>query len=65
MAKNLGFPDYESAQSAPVALIGKPSEVREELEKRIKETGVTYYIMLTASPETQDMFVSDVMPHFT
>lgn len=65
MANNLGFPDYESAQSAPVALLGTPSEVREELEKRIKETGVTYYIMLTASPETQDMFVSDVMPHFT
>ena len=64
MATNLGFPSYESAQSAPVALLGTPSEVRDELEKRVKETGVSYYIMLTASPETQDMFVSDVMPHF-
>ena len=64
MAANLGFPDYASAQAAPVALLGTASEVRNEIEKRIKETGVTYYIMLTANPETQDMFVSDVMPHF-
>jgi probable F420-dependent oxidoreductase len=64
MAKNLGFPNYQAAQSAPVALLGTPDEVRNEIERRVKETGVTYYIMLTANPETQDMFVSDVMPHF-
>lgn len=64
MAKNLGFPDYASAQGAPVALLGTPAEVRNELEKRIEQTGVTYYIMPAANQETQQMFVSDVMPHF-
>ena len=64
MATNLGFPDYESAQRAPVALLGTPEEVRQAIEHRVAETGVTYYIMLAANAETQDMFVSEVMPHF-
>jgi probable F420-dependent oxidoreductase len=64
MAQNMGFPDYASAQRAPVALMGTTAEVRNELEKRIDQTGVTYYIMLSANSETQEMFVSDVMPHF-
>ena len=37
---------------------------RDELKRRVAETGVTYYIMLSASDETQDLFVSEVMPHF-
>ncbi|MGR8950347.1 MAG: LLM class flavin-dependent oxidoreductase, partial [Gammaproteobacteria bacterium] len=64
MAKNLGFPDYATAQAAPVALLGTPAQVRDSIEQRLAETGVSYYIMLAASAETQDMFVSDVMPHF-
>lgn len=64
MAKNLGFSDYESAQRAPVALLGTPAEVRDEIKRRVEETGVSYFIMLSASDETQDLFVSEVMPHF-
>ena len=64
MASNLGFSDYEAAQRAPVALLGTPEQVRDEIKRRVEETGVTYFIMLASSEETQDLFVSEVMPHF-
>ena len=64
MATGLGFSDYASAQRAPVALIGTPDEVKQQIEQRIEDTGVTYYIMLAASPETQALFVKEVMPAF-
>jgi probable F420-dependent oxidoreductase len=64
IAQRLGFQDYAAAQSAPVALIGTPTEVVQQIHRRIEETGVTYYIMLAASSETQDLFVKEVMPAF-
>ena len=64
MASQLGFPDYETAQASPVALLGTPEEVRKELRKRIDETGMTYFISFMSSPETQEMFTKDVMPEF-
>ena len=64
MAAGLGFPDYATAQRSPVALLGTPEEVRQELHKRIRETGVTYYIFVASSDETQHMFVNEVMPDF-
>lgn len=65
MATNLGFPDYASAQRAPVALLGTPDEVKREIEQRIAATGVTYYIVFAATPETHDLLVQDVMPAFS
>ena len=64
MGTNLGFPDYATAQGAPVALLGTPAEVINTIERRLEETGISYYIMLAASAETQEMFVSEVMPYF-
>jgi probable F420-dependent oxidoreductase len=64
LASGLGFSDYAAAQRAPVALLGTPAEVKREIQRRVEETAVTYYIMLAASPETQDLFVTDVMPAF-
>ena len=64
MASGLGFSDYAAAQSAPVALIGTPEEVKQQIRQRVEETGVTYFIMLAASPQTQDLFVTEVMPAF-
>jgi probable F420-dependent oxidoreductase len=64
LAARLGFPDYESAQRAPVAVLGTPEEARRELRRRIKETGVTYFIFLASSEATQDLFVKEVMPEF-
>jgi probable F420-dependent oxidoreductase len=64
VATHLGFPDYKTAQRAPVALIGTPDEVKQQLQERIEETGVTYYILATSSPESQDLFANEVMPAF-
>lgn len=64
MASNLGFPDYASAQRSPVALLGTPAEVRDELARRIEETGVTYYMMFAASDESWSLFSKEVLPHF-
>jgi probable F420-dependent oxidoreductase len=64
IATGLGFPDYETAQRAPVALMGTPDEVKQELARRIEETGVTYFILAMASPESQELFVDEVMPAF-
>jgi alkanesulfonate monooxygenase SsuD/methylene tetrahydromethanopterin reductase-like flavin-dependent oxidoreductase (luciferase family) len=62
VASSLGFPDYASAQRAPVALFGTPDEVKQELARRIEETGLTYFILAMASPESQDLFAEEVMP---
>ncbi|MEQ8660752.1 MAG: hypothetical protein RLW62_08045, partial [Gammaproteobacteria bacterium] len=64
LAAQLGFPDYATAQGAPVTLLGTADEVRRELRKRIDETGMTYYIFFMATPETQEIFARDVMPAF-
>ncbi len=65
VATHLGFPDYASAQRAPVALIGTPEEVKRELAQRIEETGLSYFIIATASPASFELFCNDVMPAFT
>ncbi len=64
MATQLGFPDYASAQRAPVALLGTPDEVKRELQERIASTGVTYYIVFPATADTQELLVNEVMPAF-
>lgn len=64
LAAHLGFPDYASAQRAPVCLLGTPEEVKRELEERIAATGVTYYIVFPATPDTQALLVDEVMPAF-
>jgi alkanesulfonate monooxygenase SsuD/methylene tetrahydromethanopterin reductase-like flavin-dependent oxidoreductase (luciferase family) len=64
LAKRLGFADYATAQRAPVALLGTPDEVRRELASRIAATGITYYIVFAATPDTQELLVSEVMPAF-
>lgn len=65
MAGHLGFPDFASAQASPIALLGTPDEARRELRKRIDETGMTYFILFMMSPQSQEMFVKDVMPDFS
>lgn len=65
MAKQLGFDDYAQAQRAPVALLGSPAQVRDTLEERIADTGVTYYMMFAANDESWSLFAREVLPHFT
>lgn len=64
LAKNLGFPDYETAQASPVALLGTPDEAKRTLEARIRDTRVTYYIVVPASEASYALLVKDVMPAF-
>lgn len=64
MAKGLGFPDYATAQRAPVSILGTPDEVKAEIAHRIKDTGVSYFIFVLANEETNDLFVREVMPAF-
>ena len=64
LGEMLGFPNYEAAQGSPVALLGTPEQVRTELAKRIRETGVTNYIVFPATPDTWDLLVKEVMPAF-
>ncbi|MGE0487007.1 MAG: LLM class flavin-dependent oxidoreductase [Gammaproteobacteria bacterium] len=65
MARQLGFDDYEAARRAPVALLGTPSQVRDTLEERIADTGVTYYMMFAANDQSWSLFAKEVLPHFT
>ncbi len=64
LASHLGFPDYASAQKAPVCLLGTPEEVKREIAERVANTGVTYYIVFPATPDTQQLLVDEVMPAF-
>ena len=64
MARQLGFDDYATARRAPVALLGTPSQVRDTLEARIADTGVTYYMMFPANDESWSLFANEVLPHF-
>ncbi|MBI5618603.1 MAG: LLM class flavin-dependent oxidoreductase [Gammaproteobacteria bacterium] len=64
LSKNLGFSDYAMAQRAPVCVLGTPDEAKCEIAKRVKDTGVTYFMFVVASEETQDLFVKEVMPEF-
>lgn len=64
IATQLGFPDYVTAQRSPVALLGTPAQVVEELQMRIAQTGMTYHLMLPLAPESYALFVDEVMPAF-
>ena len=64
IATQLGFPDYATAQRSPLALLGTPDEVIKELQTRIDETGMSYYIVIAMTPESQALFVKKVMPGF-
>ncbi|MFZ2207752.1 MAG: LLM class flavin-dependent oxidoreductase [Porticoccaceae bacterium] len=62
IATQIGFPDYATAQRSPVALLGTPGEVVNELRTRIEQTGMTYHILLPMSAESHALFVNEVMP---
>ena len=64
LARSLGFPDLSTAQKSPVALLGSPDQVCDELRERIEDTGMAYFILAPTTPETLDLFVDEVMPQF-
>ena len=65
IATQLGFADYQSAQRSPIALLGTPDEVVNELQSRIDATAMSYFIIIAMTPESHTLFVNKVMPIFT
>ena len=64
IASRLGFPDVETARHSPLLCMGTPDEVRRDLTSRIEDLGMTYFILIAASADTQALFVKNVMPEF-
>ena len=64
IARQLGFTDLAAAQNSPVALMGTPEQVLDELQSRIDATGMSYHIVLPMNPDSYSAFVSQVMPAF-
>jgi probable F420-dependent oxidoreductase len=64
IASRLGFPDVETARHSPLLLMGTPDEVRRNLTRRIENLGITYFVLISTSAETQTLFVKKVMPEF-
>ena len=64
MAQKLGYSDLAAAQRSPVALLGTPAQVRDEIARRIEDTGVTYYMMFAATDDSWTLFSKEVLPHF-
>jgi len=64
LASQLGFPDVESARRSPLLFMGTPDDVKRDLESRIEQMGVTYFVLIPMSPASHEMFVSEVMPVF-
>ncbi len=62
LAKRLGFDSLQAAQRSPVALIGTPSQAIEELQDRAETDGVRYVIVVSTSPETQELLADEVVP---
>ena len=62
LSKRLGFDDLKNAQRAPVALLGTPEEVVEEIHNRHRDTGMSYFIFVNGTKLTEQLFVNEVMP---
>lgn len=65
LSKQLGFSDLKSAQRSPVAILGTAEQVVKEIRQRHDNTGMSYYIFVNGTKQTQNHFVNHVMPHFT
>lgn len=64
LAKRMGFADLDSARRSPLALIGTPEEAVQELHDRAGD-GVSYFIVVATSAETQQILADEVLPQFT
>jgi len=64
VAASFGFTDYDMARRSPMFLLGTPEEVTQELQSRIEETGMTYFMIMPMSDASLQSFVENVMPAF-
>jgi probable F420-dependent oxidoreductase len=64
LAQRMGFSDVDAARRSPLALIGTPEQAVEELHDRAGD-GVSYFIVVATSPETQELLAEEVLPAFS
>jgi len=60
VAKNTGMTPEEVAAS-PLYLTGSPGEIRERIERRREEAGISYYVIQGARHETVEQFAEEVV----
>ncbi len=63
LARRMGFASVDEARTSPVALLGTPAQVMDELARRA-EDGVTYSILVPTSPDAMERFAAEVLPAF-
>jgi alkanesulfonate monooxygenase SsuD/methylene tetrahydromethanopterin reductase-like flavin-dependent oxidoreductase (luciferase family) len=63
LAQRMGFGDLDSARCSPLALIGTPEQAVQELHDRAGD-GVSYFIVVATSAETQRLLADEVLPAF-
>lgn len=63
LAERLGFADVDQARRSPLVLIGTPEQVCQELHDRVGE-GVSSFIVVATSPETQQLLADEILPAF-
>jgi probable F420-dependent oxidoreductase len=64
IAQRNGFDDIDGARQSPGLLLGTPAEIRRELQARIEEFGMTYYMVSLPDVESIRLFAAEVMPEF-
>ncbi len=63
-AKMMGFPNDDAVRNSPAMFCGTPDELKRELQSRIEEFGMTYFI-LGGTLAAIELFATAVMPEFT
>lgn len=61
-ARRLGFDDLATARRSPVALLGTPEQVAEEMLSRRDEDRITYVVVAPSSPTAQALIADRVLP---
>jgi probable F420-dependent oxidoreductase len=63
LSQRLGFPTLDAARRSPLVLVGTPDQAIQELHDRVGD-GVTNFIVVATSPETQQLIADEILPAF-
>jgi alkanesulfonate monooxygenase SsuD/methylene tetrahydromethanopterin reductase-like flavin-dependent oxidoreductase (luciferase family) len=58
----LGIDDLSGIRRSPSTLVGTPAQIAEEIRRRARELGVTYYFCNFLAPEMFELFGREVLP---
>lgn len=65
IVRKIGVPKPERAGESPVFLVGSANQIRREIQERIEELDITYFIMHLSSVEAVDLFAQKIIPEFS